>query len=311
MDNGFAKKNKPSPMKPIGVIPKNTTHVYWKAVEAGAREGAQEAGVEMTWKGSPKEDDPAQQIQIVEQLVADGVGGLVLAPMHDMALKEPVASAMRKGIPVVIMDSALKGEPPKDFVSIVSTNNHRGGAMAGEQLGKLLDGKGKVVLFRFTQDSPSASEREEGFLEAIKAFPDIELILENRYFGTTVKEAQSTALGMLDRLKQADGIFCSTEQSTLGMLSALRGSKMARTKKLVGFDASQALMEGLRTGEIQALVAQNPKKMAHQAVKTLVAKMRGETVRPFVDTGAAVVTKDNLETPEIQALLACFFPVFA
>ena len=110
-------------MKSIAVIPKNTTHVFWKAVEAGAREGAKEAGVEMVWKGSLKEDDPAQQIQIVEQFVSEGVGGIVLAPIDDTALKRPVAAAMQKGIPVVIMDSALKGEPVKDFVSTVSTNN--------------------------------------------------------------------------------------------------------------------------------------------------------------------------------------------
>ena len=160
-------------MKSIAVIPKNTTHVYWKAVEAGAREGANEAGVEMVWKGSLKEDDPAQQIQFVEQFVSEGVGGIVLAPKNDTALKRPVAAAMQKGIPVVIMDSALKGEPVKNFVSTVSTNNHRAGEMAGEQLGKLLDGKGKVVLFRFKQGSASASQREAGFLEAIKKFPDI------------------------------------------------------------------------------------------------------------------------------------------
>ena len=138
-------------MKSIAVIPKSTTQVFWKTVGAGAREGAKEAGVEMVWKGSLNEDDPAQQIQIVEQFVSEGVGGIVLAPIDDTALKRPVAAAMQKGIPVVIMDSALKGEPVKDFVSTVSTNNYRGGEMAGEQLGKLLDGKGKVVLFRFKE----------------------------------------------------------------------------------------------------------------------------------------------------------------
>ena len=298
-------------MKSIAVIPKNTTHVFWKAVEAGAREGAREAGVEMIWKGSLKEDDPTQQIQIVEQFVSAGVGGIVLAPIDDEALKRPVAAAMRKGIPVVIMDSALKGEPVKDFVSTVSTNNHRAGEMAGEQLAKLLNGKGKVVLFRFKQGSASAGQREAGFLEAIKRFPDIQVILDNRYSGTTASEAQSTALNMLDKLKEADGIFCSTEQSTFGMLLTLKRNNLAGSKKLVGFDASQGLMEGLRKGEIQALVAQNPKKMGHEAVKALVAKMKGKTVLTVIDSGAAVITKENLDTPEIQALLACFFAVFA
>ncbi len=298
-------------MKSIAVIPKNTTHVFWKAIEAGAREGAKEACVEMLWRGSLKEDDPVQQIQIVEQFISEEVDGIVLAPIDDTALKRPVAAAMQKGIPVVIMDSPLKGEPVKDFISTVATNNFRGGELAGEHLGKLLAGKGKLVLFRFKRGSASASLREAGFLEAIKKFPDIHVIVDNRYSGTTAIEAQSVALNMLDKLKETDGIFCSTEPSTFGMLSTLKRNNLAGSKALVGFDASQGLMEGLRKGDIQALVAQNPKKMGHEAVKVLVAKMKGETVPLLVDTGAAIITKENLDTPEIQALLACFFPVFA
>ena len=297
-------------MKSIAVIPKSTTQVFWKAVEAGTREGAKEVGVEMVWKGSLNEDDPAQQIQIVEQFVSEGVGGIVLAPIDD-TVKRPVVAAMQKGIPVVIMDSLLKGEPVKDFVCTVSTNNHRAGEMAGEQLGKLLDGKGKVVLFRFKKGSASTGQREVGFLEAIKKFPDIQVIVDDLYSGTTASEAQSTALNMLDKLKEADGIFCSTEPSTLGMLLALKRNNLAGSKKVVGFDTSPGLMEGLRKDEIQALVVQNPKKMGHEAVKALVTKMKGGTVPTVIDTGAAVITKENLDTGEIRALLACFFAVFA
>ena len=258
----------------------------------------------MVWEGSLDEDDPAQQIQIVEQFVLEGVGGVVLAPIDHTALKRPVATAMQKGIPVVILDSALKGEPLRDFVSTVSTNNHRAGEMAGEQLGGLLDGKGKVVLFRFKQGSASTRQREVGFLEALKKFPDINVIVDNRYPGTTAREARSTALNILDKLKEADGIFCSTEPNTLGMLLALKQNNLADKKKFVGFDTSPGLMEGLKNGEIQALVVQNPKKMGHEAVKALVAKMKGETVPTVIDSGAAVITKENLDTPEIRALLA-------
>jgi ribose transport system substrate-binding protein len=298
-------------MKAIAVIPKNTTQVYWKAVEAGAREGAKEAGLQMKWKGSAKEEDPAEQIQFLEQFVSEGIAGIIVAPIDEVALRQPVAAAMQKGIPVVIIDSTLKAEPIEDFVSSVTTNNYRAGEMAGEHLGKLLDGKGKVVLFRFKQGSASAGQREAGFLEAMEKFAGIRVLLGDHCSGTTAPDAQSTALKMLDKLTEADGVFCSTEQSTFGLLSALKANKLARSKKIVGFDASQRLMEALRSGEIQALVAQNPKKMGHEAVKVLVARMKGEKVRAFVDTGAAVVTRENLETPEIQALLACFFPVFA
>src|SRR5271166_5245776 len=242
-----------SPMNPIAVIPKSTTHVFWRAVEAGAREGAKEAGAEMIWKGFLKEDDPA--------------------PLKDF------------------------------FVCTVSTNNRRAGEMAGEQLGKLLDGKGKVVLFRYIEVCASTGQREAGFLAAIKKFPEIQVIVDNRYSGTTISEAHSAALNVLDKLKEADGIFCPNESSTFGMLLALKQNNLAGSKKLVGFDTSPALVEGLKRGEIQALVAQNPKKMGREAVQALVAKMKGESVHAVIDTGAAVVTKENLGTPEIQTLL--------
>ncbi|MGA9579611.1 MAG: substrate-binding domain-containing protein, partial [Terrimicrobiaceae bacterium] len=196
-------------------------------------------------------------------------------------------------------------------VSTVSTNNHRGGEMAGEQLGKLLGGQGKVVLFRFKKGSASASQREAGFVEAIKKLPQIQVIVDDRYSGTTAREAQAVALNMLDKLKEADGIFCPTEPSTFGMLSALKRNHLAGSRKLVGFDPSQGLMEALRKDEIQALIAQDPKKMGHEAVKTLVAKMKGETVPARVDIAATIITQENLGDPEIQALLACFFSVFA
>ena len=151
----------------------------------------------MIWQGSLKEDDPEQQIRIVEQFVSEGVGGIVLAPIDDTALMRPVAAAMQKGISVVIMDSALKGDPPKDFVCTVSTNNHRAGEMAGEQLGRLLDGKGKVVLFRHKEGSASTDQREAGFLEAIKKFSGIQVILDNRYSGTTISE------DTIDRVERA------------------------------------------------------------------------------------------------------------
>jgi ribose transport system substrate-binding protein len=158
------------------------------------------------------------------------------------------------------------------------------------------------VLFRFKEGSASTGQREVGFLEAIQKFPDIQVILDNRYCGATISKAQSIALSMLDKLNEADGIFCPNEPSTLGMLLALKQNNLASSKKLVGFDASPALVEGLKRGEIQALVAQNPKKMGREAVPALVAKIKGEIVPP-IDSGAAVVTRGNLETPEIQTLL--------
>lgn len=287
----------------VAVIPKGTTHAFWKSVEAGARRAEKELGIEIIWKGPLKENDRAQQISIVEQFVTEGVSGIVVAPLDDAALLAPVQSAGAKKIPVVIFDSALRGEAGKDFVSFVSTDNKKGGFLGGEKLAGLLGGKGKVVLLRYAEGSASTMEREAGFLDALKKYPEITLIEQSRYAGPTAAEAQTSAMNMLDKLKQADGIFCPNESSTFGMLLALRENNLAGKVKFVGFDTSSPLLEGLKKGEIQALVAQNPTKMGYEGVKMVVASIKGEKVPTRVDTGVELVTPDNLATPAIQTLL--------
>ena len=107
----------------IAVIPKGTTHVFWKSIHAGAIKAArelEEVGVEVIWKGPLKEDDRESQIRVVEDFVTRGVSGIVLAPLDDVALRMPVKDAVNNGIEVVIIDSGLKSQ---DYVSFVATDN--------------------------------------------------------------------------------------------------------------------------------------------------------------------------------------------
>lgn len=287
----------------IAVIPKGTTHSYWKSVEAGALQAGKELGVEIIWKGPLKEDDRAQQIAVVQQFVGSKVHAIVLAPLDDSALRAPVRSATERKIPVVIFDSALKGEAGKDFVSYVATDNRRGGEIGGEELARLLNGKGKVMLLRYSEGSASTAEREEGFLSVMKKHSGITVIVDNRYGGATISSAQDAAMNLLDRIREADGIFCPNESSTQGMLLALRQTGLAGKKTFVGFDTSTFLLGALNKGEIQGLVAQNPKRMGYLGVVTAVKQLRGEKVDTSIDTGCVLVTKANQSDVTVQAIL--------
>jgi ribose transport system substrate-binding protein len=287
----------------IAVIPKGTTHSFWKSVEAGARQAGAELGVEIIWKGPLKEDDRAQQIGVVQQFVSSGVNAIVLAPLDDTALRTPVKSAADHHIPVVIFDSALKGEVGKDFVSFVATNNFHGGEIGGEELVRLLGGKGKVVLLRYSEGSASTAEREAGFLSVIKKNPGITLLVENRYAGPTISSAQDASMNLIDKVREADGIFCPNESSTQGMLLAMRQTGLAGQKKFVGFDTSAFLLAALAKGDVQGLVAQNPSRMGYLGVATAVKHLRGEKVEPSIDTGCVLVTKANRNTPEVEAVV--------
>jgi ribose transport system substrate-binding protein len=272
-------------------------------VEAGAQKAGKELGAEVIFKGPVQESDRAGQISIVNQFVTDGVSAIVLAPLDDTALVKPVRSAAVKKIPVVIIDSALKGAAGKDFASFVATDNFQGGVLAGQALVNQLGGKGKVVLLRYVEGSASTAEREAGFLSVMKKTPGITVISDNRYGGATAGEAKGAALNMVDKLKEANGIFAPNESSALGMLLALRQAGIAGKVKFVGFDASEPLLDGLKKGEVNALVAQNPTRMGYEGVKVAIAVLSGKKVEPKVDTGVAVITQDNLNSPDVKEVL--------
>jgi ribose transport system substrate-binding protein len=287
----------------IAVIPKGTTHPYWRGVKAGADKAAKDFGVNIIWKGPLLENDRAQQIAIVEQLAGQGVDAIVLAPLDNIALRRPVREAMDAHIPVVIIDSALEGQAGKDYVSFVATDNHHGGELAGEKLAGLLGGKGKVVLLRYGEGSASTLEREAGFLEAMGKNPGITMLVQNRYAGPTIGDAKDTAMQMSDELQQADGIFASNESACAGMLLALRQLGLAGKVKFVGFDTDTMLLGGLKKGEIQGLVAQNPSKMAYLGIQQAINALKGQPVTAKIDSGCAMITPDNLDDPAMQEYL--------
>jgi ribose transport system substrate-binding protein len=130
-------ERRPVPKYRIAVIPKGTTHEFWKSVHAGAAQAAEEEGnVEIFWKGPLQENDTEGQINVVQEFITKKVDGLVLAPLDSQALIASVKDARHQGIPTVIFDSGLGDET--NIVSFVATDNYVGGALAARQLAEVL-----------------------------------------------------------------------------------------------------------------------------------------------------------------------------
>ena len=285
----------------IAVIPKGTTHEFWKSIHAGAVKAARELGVDVIWKGPQKEDDRAQQITVVEDFISRGVDGIVLAPLDDRALMRPVQDAVRERIPVVVIDSGLQGS---DYISYVATDNYQGGVLGARRLGTLMSGKGRVFLIRYQEGSASTTQREAGFLDTVKKeFPGLVLLVQDQYAGATTETAYQLAENLLSRFPDVEGIFAPNESSTFGVLRALQEARLAGKVKFVGFDSSPKLVQGLRDGHILGLVLQNPMKMGYLGVKTMAAHLRGESVPKVIDTGVTLVTAENMDEPAIRSLL--------
>jgi ribose transport system substrate-binding protein len=289
----------------IAVIPKSGGALFWKSVKMGAKLGAAAlSGVEIVWEAPATEDNTEQQISIVDKCTADGVSGIILSPINQDALVKPVARAMDKKIPVLIFDSELKGTAGKDFISFVGINNRKAGALAGEHLAKLLRGSGNVVLLRYVKGQANTTAREEGFIDAISRYKGIKLLEKETYAGGTVEEAKKASKDLLMKFNDANGIFCPNEQSTIGMLEALQEESLAGKKIFVGFDTPSPVIEALKKGEISAVIAQDPARIGFQSVKTLVDYIRTNKAPTKVDINVQVVTKENVNNPEIKKILS-------
>jgi ribose transport system substrate-binding protein len=285
----------------VAVIPMGTTHEYWKAIHAGAVKAARELDIDIVWKGPLKEDDVDEQIQIVETLSASGMDAIVLAPLDRNALVRPVRDARRMGIPTVIVDSDLEGS---EHAAFVSTNNYRGGVLGAEHLGGLMGGTGRLILVRVQEGSASSTNRERGFLDTIRSrYPGIEILSDNQYGGITTETAYRTCENLLNRFPDVEAIFTPNESTTFGCLRALQDRGLAGKILFVGFDSSEKLIEALAQRELLGLVVQNPFLMGYTGVTCAVAAVRGEPYEKNTDTGAAVATPDNMNDPDIQALL--------
>ncbi len=290
----------------IAMIPKGTTHEFWKSVHAGAEEAAKELGVELIWKGPLKEDDREAQVQVVETFTTQGVQGICLAPLDDKALRQPVDEALKANIPIVIFDSGLADT--SGTASFVATDNKKAGGMAGEALAKDLGKGGKVLVLRYQEGSASTTLREDGFLEAAKT-AGLEVVSEDQHAGATVESAQKVAENLINRFKSADGklsvggIFCPNESSTFGMLRALQDAKLAGSVKFYGFDSSVKLIEALQKDEISGLVVQNPFNMGKLTIENMVKAIKKEKVEPRIDTGATLVTKANMGSDDVKKVL--------
>lgn len=284
----------------IVVIPKGVSHFFWQSVHAGADAAGKELGVEITWKGPAQETDYTGQINIVEDAINRRVDGIVLAPAHGEALVPIVDRAQKEGIPVTIFDSGISTE---NYISYIATDNHQGGVEAAERLAAKLGGRGRVAILGVKAGSVSTDEREQGFQETIKQkYPGIEVVAF-QYGEADRAKSLDRATDILTAHADLNGMFASNESSTVGAVQAIKQKGLAGKVVLVGFDSSPNLIDDLKGGAIDSLVLQNPFKMGYEGVKSLVAKLDGQQPPRHLDTGVKLLTKDNLDTPEMQQLI--------
>ena len=290
----------------VAVIIKATNSEFWQAVLVGARNyAAEHEGVTVTTNGPPAEADIAQQVSILEDVVSSKPNGIVIASTSSEATVPAIEKAMNEGIPVVTIDNRVKTDKVTSFLA---TDNVAGGKMAAKAMvdqmkasGKPL--KGKVALVSAMAGVQVLIDRDNGFVQGLKEYaPDLKLI-DTRYVNNDILKAVNTAQDLILSNPDLVGIFADNNMTGDGVSKVLSETKKQDSIVAVAFDSDPQEVEALRGGSLKALVVQDPYGMGYKGVDSVVRALAGEKLPSYVDTGANVVTKANMEEKKFQDLL--------
>lgn len=260
---------------------------FWAAVEAGARAKGEELGVNVVILSPPVESDVASQINLIEDQLAKGIAGLVLAPTDPNALSPVVEEVMADGVPVVFIDT--KGA--NEGITYIGTDNMLGAKLGGEFIcDNVPAGSDVAILQGILTQSPGIA-RYEGSKSAMEAC-GLNIVAEQ-----TGEWDRAKGLAVMENIITGNAdikaVFASNDNMALGAVEALSSAGMLDDVVLVGFDANPDAADSVIAGDMSATVAQNPFMMGSIGVESVVKLMAGETLEPVIDTGTILVTVEN------------------
>jgi ribose transport system substrate-binding protein len=287
----------------VAVIVKATTSEYWQWVFKGAEAAGKELGVKVEELGTPK-DDAAGQISVLESAAGAKPSAIVISPTIFEALGDPIAAVTKAGIPVIVIDSGAKTDK---YASFLTTNNEAGGKAAADAIATCIKDRtgkaaGKVGYITAMAGHESLDSRDKGFVDGMKAYPDIKVV-GNRVANNEEAEGMRLTADMLTKDSDLVGIFADNAQMGTGAGASVSEQKLGSKLCLVAFDSDSGEVEHLKDGSIYGLVIQDPYMMGFGGVWYGYAAAHGARLPKNVDTGVGTVTKGNMNDPKFAGLL--------
>lgn len=276
----------------IVIVTKALDSEFWQTLKSGAEEAArQHPDIELSVLAPEREINIDQQVSILEDQILKKVSALAVVPGGIAEVTPVLDKARAAGIPVLIVDNDT---PWPGKLSYIGTDNRVGGKLAGDYIVKVLGGRGKVAIIRGILGVSSHDDRVAGFQEAIAQAPGIQVV--------TIQPANSeraSALTVMENILTSNpdlnAVFATSDQMALGAMEGVAAQHLSGKVFVVGFDAGKEAVRAVKSGAISAVIAQYPANMGKQAVEAAIKAIQGEPVPKVIDTGTALVTKENAD----------------
>ena len=285
----------------IPLISKGFQHQFWQAVKTGAELEAAELGVEITFEGPASETEVQAQLDMFQTALdkqPDAIGYATLDPEACVSYME---QARERGIPVVQFDAGCNSDYP---LNLAATDGKAAGAIAAENMARLIDGEGEIGIVGHSQINQTGVERRDGFVEYIEAnHPDITIVDIQYGDGDHLKSAD-IAKAMIAAYPDLKGLYATNEGSAIGIVNAVTELGLPNGELVViGFDSGAAQVQAIKDGVMAGAITQDPIGIGRAVVRNAVAAINGETLPAFTDTGAFWYDATNMTDDNIAAVL--------
>lgn len=282
----------------IPLISKGFSHQFWQAVKLGSEQAAAEFDVEVTFEGPDNEGQVDRQIDMLSAALSKNPAAIGFAAVDSQAAIPVLRQIDEAGVPVIAFDSGVASDIP---VTTCTTNNLASAALAADEMAKAIGGAGKVAIISHDQTSVTGIERVDGFVNQVEAkYPDIEIVTVQYGGGDHLISTEITK-SILTANPDLKGIFGANEGSAIGVLNGVTesGSDIV----IIGYDSGAAQKDAVRSGAMAGAITQNPVGIGYETVKAAVATINGESVPKIIDTGFFYYSADNMDEPQIAAVL--------
>jgi len=293
----------------ITLVPGLTTDAFYITMNRGAQAAADAFGTNVAFQGA-EEFDPVLQTPVLDAVIARGPDAILIAPTDSTQMIEPLRRANEAGIPVITVDTFIDdgqyqdGAGDGDFpISYIASDNVAGGRMAARFVANEIGGEGKVYVSNVRPGISTTDQREEGFkAEMAENYPDIE-VLETQYNENDASLAASQFNAVLARNPDIAGVFGANLFSAVGAANGVQGAGVSDQVTVIAFDAPQSIVDNIKTGLVDAAIAQHPAEIGWFGVATAIAHLTGQSVPRAIGTGFTVIDADNVDDPEIQKFI--------
>ncbi len=278
--------------KKLALIPGVQAEPFYISLQCGAQAEAKKLGYELTTQ-APQKFDAAMQTQLVNALGSNPPAALLIAPTDDTAMLAPIQQVKARGAKIVEVDTSLKDTSVA--ASSVSSDNASGGKLAAQTMAKLAAGKsGSVLVLDTIAGTSTTAARAKGFEDELKNTPNLKSI-GVQFTQNEPEQAAAKVTAALSSTPDLIGVFATNLNTGEGAATGLRNAGKVGAVNLIGFDASPSEVEGLKNGQYQALIAQDPASIGTQGVQQAVAAVEGKPVTRNLTAELHSITKADMD----------------